>query len=272
MNRILYSMFYDMLEQEHIAYKIDLGLAVVCKKAPLWIWLRDGVNESDTRLFFNGFLERFGENLQGEGGGDTGLVGLVASKESALICADIYGGRYGLSYTTREMIGYYLPGKSTISLSVPIASGEIRLATPSDMPLVMEWIQRFYAETLEAPAPWSTGKKSLPVECSFLPNKKQPAHHSGVATKLYIWWDSTPVAMGTLSCTRASSRINLVYTPPELRGRGYAKVLTAALARQAQNNGSIPVLYTTSDNIAANKLYRGLGFLETGRLVEVRFK
>lgn len=52
-----------------------------------------------------------------------------------------------------------------------------------------------------------------------------------------------------------------VYTPPELRGRGYARAVVAASLRDASNEGvQRAILFTGTDHVAAQKAYRALGF------------
>ena len=57
------------------------------------------------------------------------------------------------------------------------------------------------------------------------------------------------------------SRVQLVYTPPELRGRGYAGAATTAATRNAQAAGAREVvLYTDLANPTSNAVYQRLGY------------
>jgi predicted GNAT family acetyltransferase len=52
-----------------------------------------------------------------------------------------------------------------------------------------------------------------------------------------------------------------VYTPPDLRRRGYAGALTAAVSRAALDAGADEVvLFTDLANPTSNALYRRLGY------------
>lgn len=52
-----------------------------------------------------------------------------------------------------------------------------------------------------------------------------------------------------------------VYTPPELRGRGYGRAVVAASLRDASTEGvERAILFTDDENIGAQKAYRALGF------------
>jgi predicted GNAT family acetyltransferase len=56
-------------------------------------------------------------------------------------------------------------------------------------------------------------------------------------------------------------RVGPVYTPPELRGRGYAGAATAAASQAALDVGVREVvLYTDLANPTSNALYQRLGY------------
>ena len=56
-------------------------------------------------------------------------------------------------------------------------------------------------------------------------------------------------------------RVGPVYTPPELRGRGYAGAATAAASQAALDAGVRQVvLYTDLANPTSNALYQRLGY------------
>jgi hypothetical protein len=237
LNRILYSMCYDMLEQEHFAYKKADGIAVVCPEMPVWLRKND---RKDIGLFFKGFLDEY----------KNPLTGIVAEKETALECAEIYKQRTDADFTYKEIIAFYMGEKLAESDAF-----ELCPALPADMPLVLEWINAFYAETLNLVLPSVEGNAKI-----------------SSPPQIFVLRDSRPLAMGMLSGTGETCRINLVYVPPELRGKGYGRALVGALAEKAREIGGLPVLYTACDNIAAKGLYKALGFREAGRLTEVRIR
>ena len=56
-------------------------------------------------------------------------------------------------------------------------------------------------------------------------------------------------------------RISLVYTPPHLRGRGYASACVAALSQRMLDEGrKFCFLYTDLANPTSNKIYRAIGY------------
>jgi predicted GNAT family acetyltransferase len=67
-------------------------------------------------------------------------------------------------------------------------------------------------------------------------------------------------------------RINMVYTPPQLRGRGYASNAVAGLTRHLLVSGrKFVFLYTDLDNPTSNKIYRQLGYEPVVEISEVDF-
>ncbi|MBI0299950.1 GNAT family N-acetyltransferase, partial [Streptomyces sp. PRKS01-29] len=83
--------------------------------------------------------------------------------------------------------------------------------------------------------------------------------HGGIT----VWeLDGRPVACAGISRTVAGmARVALVYTPPELRGRGYAGAATAAVSGAARAAGVKEVLlFTDLDNPTSNALYQRLGY------------
>lgn len=63
--------------------------------------------------------------------------------------------------------------------------------------------------------------------------------------------------------------ISAIATHPACRGRGYGRLLTAALAARIQAAGQIPFLHVFPDNVAAARLYSAMGFVERAQLTIV---
>lgn len=56
--------------------------------------------------------------------------------------------------------------------------------------------------------------------------------------------------------------MGILYTLPEHRGRGYAKVLVSTMAKKLQAEGYPVYCFVEVDNIVSYKLFKGLGFIE----------
>ena len=67
--------------------------------------------------------------------------------------------------------------------------------------------------------------------------------------------------MGFGGPTPNGIRIGPVYTPPELRGRGYASALTAQVSQLQLDRGKrFCFLYTDLANPTSNAIYRRIGY------------
>ena len=84
------------------------------------------------------------------------------------------------------------------------------------------------------------------------------------------WWileaEGRPVSMTTFNCLIAEAAVvGSVYTPPDLRGKGYARAVVAGSILDAQKEGVARViLFTGEENFPAQRAYRSLGFRECG--------
>lgn len=90
----------------------------------------------------------------------------------------------------------------------------------------------------------------------------------------YVWEDDHQVA--TFACatgpTPRGIRVGPVYTPPELRGRGYASNLVAAVSEQQLASGrSFCFLFTDLANPTSNHIYQELGYVPVVDVDEYRF-
>ena len=78
--------------------------------------------------------------------------------------------------------------------------------------------------------------------------------------------DGTLVSTCTFNAEiREVVQVGGVYTPPEARGRGYARsVVAAALLDARAECAGDAILFTDDDNQAAQKAYRAIGFRPIG--------
>lgn len=79
---------------------------------------------------------------------------------------------------------------------------------------------------------------------------------------LFFWIDDKPVTMaGYSGPTPGGIRVNAVYTPPELRRRGYASACVAALSQRLLDEGrKFCFLYTDLANPTSNHIYQEIGY------------
>ncbi len=80
----------------------------------------------------------------------------------------------------------------------------------------------------------------------------------------FLWTEASAIraiASYAESLPDAGARIGLVYTPPELRGRGYGTAITGSLAQLLLDEGQAWVsLFADNANPVSNGIYLRLGF------------
>ncbi len=138
----------------------------------------------------------------------------------------------------------------------PAPPGHARLATPSDLELVVEWVTAF---TTEARVP-SRDARALMSEY--------------VAGERIMLWDDGGVRSmaGAPAETPNGARIGYVYTPPAWRGRGYASGCVAALSQRELDAGRrFCFLYTDLSNPTSNAIYQHIGYEPVCDVVDLRF-
>src|ERR1051325_2553337 len=92
--------------------------------------------------------------------------------------------------------------------------------------------------------------------------------------RLFVWKDPQPVSMcAWAGPTARGVRVNMVYTPPDLRRRGYASAAVSALTKKLLDSGRRFVfLYTDLSNPTSNKIYQQMGYEPVCGINEVDFE
>ena len=67
------------------------------------------------------------------------------------------------------------------------------------------------------------------------------------------------------------TRISGVWTPPELRGHGYASGVVAALSTARLDAGEACMLYTDLANPTSNAIYQAMGYRRVGDSISIAF-
>ncbi len=90
---------------------------------------------------------------------------------------------------------------------------------------------------------------------------------------VWLWHTTEPVAMTAATSVAAGvSRIQHVYTPPRLRGRGFAAAcVSAVVAERLAAGADRCVLFTDLNNPTANAVYQRLGFEPVSEHLEIDF-
>ncbi|MEA5359724.1 GNAT family N-acetyltransferase [Amycolatopsis sp., V23-08] len=171
------------------------------------------------------------------------LSGVIADHDTATAFAEAWQQRTGASGVPGVRVRLHRLG--TLTPPEPVPEGRARVLGTSDRAEIVRWCVDFAATVGEAlePDAWDASR---------------------FGDKHYVFWETDgPVAMaGSTSMVAGMVRVDPVYTPAHLRGRGYAGAVTMAVSRAALAAGATDVvLYTNPDNATSNALYRRIGYV-----------
>jgi predicted GNAT family acetyltransferase len=144
--------------------------------------------------------------------------------------------------------GVYAVRKARPPDGVP---GQLRFADASDRQLLVDWTLAFEAESIPADAPHQNVEEFV--------SRRLASDTGGYA----LWEDAgEPLSFsGYGGSTPHGIRIGPVYTPPELRRRGYASALVGRLSRHLLDGGlDYCFLYTDLGNPTSNRVYQNVGY------------
>lgn len=159
----------------------------------------------------------------------------------------------GPQATPTMRLGVYAADEVTIPGGI---AGLFRLATRTDAVLLRRWVDQFVTEA---------GVNSV------IEDPVGPRIDAGL---LFVWeLDGAPVSMAAITVAQAGvSRVQYVYTPPDIRSHGYASACVAALtARELTHEGRTCMLFTDLANTTSNGIYQAVGYRRLGDAAELRF-
>ena len=173
------------------------------------------------------------------------LLGVNAEQESAAAFSAAWRHRTGSEAEVHRRMRLFRLGK--LGWPDPRPAGSARLAAERDRELLITWFDAFAREVGDL-----AGEDHAAAADERL-------SYGGVRV-----WEvaGAPVSIAGVTRTVAGmARVGPVYTPPELRGRGYAGAATAAVSQASREAGAREVvLYTDLANPTSNALYQRLGY------------
>ena len=133
-------------------------------------------------------------------------------------------------------------------------AGTMRIAVASDFDLLLDWSEAFRIE----------------VRLIDTPESIREALRGRIERQeIHLWIDESGVPVSFAGCRQirpSAARVAPVYTPPSLRGRGYAHALVAGICGELQARGAKAIfLFTDATNPTSNALYARIGFATVGR-------
>lgn len=188
----------------------------------------------------------------------SGTVGLKAiTRAFARIWKTITGQNYRVNIEER------LYGLQRV---IPIGrvSGEYRPAVEADREILVQWFIDFSTEALDG---MNREDAERQVDMRLT---SDPALRG-----LRVWCDDGQLVSfaGYGGPTPNGIRIGPVYTPTELRGRGYATACVAALSQELLDAGrKFVFLFTDLSNPTSNHIYQNIGYEPICDVDEYRFE
>ncbi|HEY2182869.1 MAG TPA: GNAT family N-acetyltransferase [Gaiellaceae bacterium] len=193
------------------------------------------------------------------------LPGVVGAEPEAAGFADLWSQQTGLRARTNMRQGVYALEQVRPPSAVP---GSARVATANDRELALRWWIAFGQEVLHEGRP---GRDR--AEATLEHRLSSPSagillwEDGGVPVSLAGWGGPTPNGI----------RVGPVYTPPELRGRGYATALSADLSQRLldgrlfEGGRRFCFLYTDLANPTSNAIYERVGYRRVAESAEIVF-
>jgi predicted GNAT family acetyltransferase len=186
-------------------------------------------------------------------GARAALPGVGGQRPAAEAFADEWAALTGAASTVSREVGRFdLPTRPRLAFEV---SGSFRIATDADAPLLDRWHQQF-VDAIEG-----DGHSASPLTQQL------------AAGRVGLWEDDgRPVSMAYASPANGGvTRISGVWTPPELRGHGYASGVVAALSTARLEAGEACMLYTDLANRTSNAIYQAMGYRRIGDSITITF-
>jgi uncharacterized protein len=147
--------------------------------------------------------------------------------------------------------------------------GSARVATADDRELALRWWIAFGEEVLHEGAPGTENAESMVDHRLAFPGRGFLLwEDGGDVVSLAGWGGATPNGI----------RVGPVYTPPELRGHGYATAVTADLSqglldgRLYEGGRRFCFLYTDLANPTSNAIYERIGYVRAAESAEILFE
>jgi ribosomal protein S18 acetylase RimI-like enzyme len=175
------------------------------------------------------------------------IPGVVGPPEEVAAFASIWEATRGCRIASKVEQRIY----ALTQLIQPQAiEGAMERATERDVDLLGEWVLAFQRE-------------ATPFDPSTIEGALRAVRVRLAKGMVFVWSiEGGPVSLATLGRpTENTITVGAVYTPTELRGRGFASALVAAVSAEGLAMGKRSVvLYTDLSNPTSNSIYQRIGF------------
>lgn len=245
-DKLLFNLFYLIADSDDSFWMTDDKSYIIGQsneKRPMWLWMADNIDTDAMNEIEDIIEERLNLNSPLKVTADGNKI------EDILKSLTERNIRHELS---TPMVAYYCDKveKAKNNLGQVILSSEYHKSI----------LEKFITEMV-----YDLAKRPM-----------EPGEAEGFAEAvagspdLYLCEDKGEVVSMAMIAHRAEkyARINTVYTDNNQRGKGYAGVLMADITQKILDEGRVPMLYTETDNVCSNALYKKVGYKVCGELEE----
>lgn len=185
---------------------------------------------------------------------DVKLPGVVGPGAASAHFARVWSARHGLPARMNHGMRVF-ENRRLLPPRAPADGGQMRAAGESDLSLVVEWVEAFSRDV---------GATAILPRAAL----EERVRRGDFA----LWQTDRVVSMAAITRrTPNGAALAYVYTPPSLRGRGYASACVAALTQTLHDAGRACFLFTDLANPTSNKIYQAIGYRAVGDVEEWRF-
>jgi ribosomal protein S18 acetylase RimI-like enzyme len=180
------------------------------------------------------------------------LPGVSAEAATAAYCAGQWSERTSLAASPIGGLRIYECAAVAPGPAVP---GRLRRAMAADRELLIGWTGSFFLEV---------GEVGHDLEAMV--------DERLAAGRCWVWEHGEPVSMAVHSAPLAKvARVQNVYTPTTMRGRGYAGACVGRVTHLILEGESRCMLYTDLGNPTSNSIYRRIGYRSVAEGLRYRF-
>ncbi len=204
-----------------------------------------------------------------DGLGSESLPGVTGAVPEVEQFAELYAARAGRRpRRPRRTMGQGIYALDDV-VPPPVPPGGLRVAGEDDRELVLRWFRAFADEAVHKGSPGrDRAEQAADQRLSSASAGILLWEEGGEAVSLAGWGGPTPNGI----------RIGPVYTPPELRGRGYATALTAELSQRLldgrlfEGGRRFCFLYADLANPTSTAIYERIGYHRIAESAEISFE
>lgn len=248
-DNLTFSMLASILQYPCKKIITDHERVILCYSAPpfpVWLWAKENITQEELDRIWSCIGEEFPACQDFQFNTKYSIAAYMKERSKS-------EGEYQWEIST-NLLAYDCPGPVAPSKKV---DGNLSLAGLEDIETAVRFIKEVSFET--------EGHKLSEEEC--LTSAKWRIE-SGT---LYFWRNGQGriVSMCSSLLDEEYGKIQLVYTAPEDRGKGYAAWLIYEVSHCIINAGKLPMLYTNADYISSNRCYQKIGYIPKGNLCTV---